>query len=191
MLTPVPDLKSEITYEGGATQIRIVKPKAGALLFLPVWLIAWAFGERFGYGELSKLLAKHEWSFEIIFMAVWMTFWTWGGIMATFAVLFTVFGDEFVEVSPVELRLRKKLAAFDRVRRFPLNEVGDLQFVAERQRGKRREEAHLTVRHRGKDIRFASGIDEAEGKRLVTLLSPVIPAAMVTADGDLTLLKLS
>ena len=109
-----------------------------AAAFLSLWLVGWVIGETFALGMLGMLLGslsgaiseQHlplsagEWlssgaaGFVILFLLVWVTFWTVGGIAAITQLLRTLAGADDISVHAGGIELVRRGGPFHRVRTF-------------------------------------------------------------------------
>ncbi len=89
---PVPGMRSTIEPSEGGYIVRIpIRRQVFAMLFLPVWLVGWSFGEVFAARQVlgSALpLAGNA------FLLVWLAGWTLGGAFAWSTFLWQVAGRE-------------------------------------------------------------------------------------------------
>jgi hypothetical protein len=97
------------------------------LLFLPVWLVGWFFGET---SALRELLASTQPLTSNGFLVFWLIAWTIGGAWAVFTFLWLSAGREMVRVSQGTLTLRQDLFGLGRDRDYDLREVRDLRVAA-------------------------------------------------------------
>jgi len=100
----------------------------GGALFLGVWLCFWALGESIVLGMLangaSALLTGHEFSgrprtIELGsalavggFFLVWVSFWTFGGVMAIAELLRLVSSEETLVIDPANVIIRRRRGPF-------------------------------------------------------------------------------
>jgi hypothetical protein len=91
-----------------------------AMLFLPIWLVGWVFGEVFAIGELIS--GKGPWGFLLF----WLAGWTVGGGFAIFVWLWMVAGRERLIVRPGVLAHRSELFSVQRNREYDLPQVRNL-----------------------------------------------------------------
>lgn len=118
--------KRAITYQeqGDSLEILIPTPKVFfMMIFLPVWLVGWAFGEY----TVARGLITGVGGNSKAFMVIWLLGWTAGGIFAAYAWLWGVAGKERVTISPISLSIKKDLFGKGRTRSFPITEVSDLR----------------------------------------------------------------
>jgi hypothetical protein len=106
--------------------------------FLLVWLTGWAFGEVFALGFLVVLVRSvfgsitgapwpipgGEWiaggaaGFVFLFLLVWVTLWTFGGIAAINELLRSLAGKDTVSVTLSGVELQRRAGPFRRTRAF-------------------------------------------------------------------------
>jgi hypothetical protein len=106
--------------------------------FLIVWLAGWALGEAFALGFLILLIRSvvgaavgvswpipaGDWiiggaaGFFLLFLLVWLTLWTVGGVLAIIKLVRSLAGEDRVSVLPASVDLMRRAGPFRRVRRF-------------------------------------------------------------------------
>ena len=94
-----------------------VKRNRFALLFLPVWLVGWAFGEAVAAANLIDGDVAPE---ARVFLMVWLAFWTLGGGAAVLAVLWMLAGRERITLGAAELGIRRELFGLGREKKYEL-----------------------------------------------------------------------
>ena len=128
------------------------------MIFLAVWMVGWLGGELFALGSLlsmfisglSRFAGWENLPFELmemeegggwfagIFLLVWLTFWTFGGIMAGRTLLWQLGGKEIVEVSRQGMKISKKFFGIGGVKEYLAREISDLRLaVADQESGSR------------------------------------------------------
>jgi hypothetical protein len=111
----------------------------GGALFLSVWLCFWALGESIVLGVLangvSVLVTGHEFSgrpraLELVpalavggFFVVWISFWTFGGVMAIAELLRLVSSEEALVIDPGSVIIRRRRGPFTTSRTIARAEV--------------------------------------------------------------------
>jgi hypothetical protein len=106
--------------------------------FLTVWLAGWALGETFALGFLIMLIRSvlasaagvslpvpgGDWiaggaaTAVFLFLVVWLTLWTFGGIAAATELFRNLAGEDLISVQPASLELIRRAGPFRRVRIF-------------------------------------------------------------------------
>lgn len=159
----------------------ILRP-TGLLRFLPAaflafWLCGWALGEIVVLVLLLGPVAGPllEAAREILpfsggripfpsgplplpvlaFLAVWLTFWTWGGISAAWELLRLLSGSDRYEVRPGSFTYRRVAGPFGRTRLF---RAGSVEAIVDRRR-----KSQLLAVVAGKEIRLSAGVPKELG----------------------------
>lgn len=100
------------------------------LLFLPVWLAGWAFGE---ITAIRTLMGAPEISNSPTptgFLALWLLFWTFAGVLVTAAFAWNAFGRETLEISGRALTIRQLVFGMGRTREYPLDQIRAFRVAA-------------------------------------------------------------
>ncbi|WP_242360308.1 MULTISPECIES: hypothetical protein [Anaeromyxobacter] len=118
------------TIPGGIRITVAVRKNWPMLLFLPVWLAGWAFGEITVIGTLAGAPEISNSPRPIGFLVVWLSAWTFGGALAIAAFLWNAFGRETLEISGRTLRIRQHALGIGRTREYPLDQVRALRVAA-------------------------------------------------------------
>jgi hypothetical protein len=104
--------------------------------FLTVWLVGWAIGEAVALSVIAVLIASTipalaglpistataKWfsagahSFVLLFLLIWLTLWTFGGIAAITRLLRDLAGEDRLHLLPAGLELTRRAGPFRRVR---------------------------------------------------------------------------
>jgi hypothetical protein len=116
--------------------------------FLSVWLAGWVVGESFAIGFLVMLFRAvlgaaagmnlpppgAEWAaggaaaFAIVFLLVWLTLWTFGGLAAITELLRSLAGEDLISVMPSGLTLVRRAGPFRRTYTFDRAAVRRIRF---------------------------------------------------------------
>ena len=112
-------------------------------VFLLVWLCGWALGEVFALGFLILLVGSvagsvlgaswpipgGDWiaggaaGFVFLFLLIWLTLWTFGGIAAITELLRSLAGEDLVSVQSSGVELARRAGPFRRVRTFERSRI--------------------------------------------------------------------
>jgi hypothetical protein len=143
------------------------------LLFLPVWLTGWAFGE---LSVARDLLSGDAAKGNRLFLGVWLTFWTVGGVCALATWVWTAFGREIVALPPGLLAVRLDVHGLGYTREFDRAQVRNLRVVRP-PRGPfvwrvgwdsgPNAEGTIAFDYGGTTKRFGVGLDEAEAALVI------------------------
>jgi hypothetical protein len=159
------------------------------MLFLPVWLAGWAFGEITVLRQL--LLGPHSGAPDL-FMLVWVTGWTLGGGFALATVAWLFAGRERVRVEQGTLTLEQVVGPVGRRRSYDLRQVTGLRAVA--QTSQELMAGNMTPFGFGRTgglafdygtstVRWGAGLDEAEARVVVERLGERGVSRVVRAVG--------
>lgn len=190
-LMPVPRLEPPIepTMGGGFVLTVPKRRPLFPILFLPVWLVGWAFGE---VTTLRQVLTGSSIDGSSLFTLVWLTGWTLGGAWALAMLLWLVAGRERVRVEQGTLTLEHLLGPFGRRRRYDLQQVTRLRSMP--QTGQDLMAANMTAFGFGttgalafdygtSTVRWGAGLDEAEARVVIHRLTQRGVARSTAAAG--------
>jgi len=147
------------------------------MLFLPVWLVGWTFGEVLAARALIPL-----WRTEnsgVMFLGAWLVAWTLGGGLALVSLLWMFAGREVIGLRPNLLQTRNDLWGFGRSKEYDLGHVRNLRVASQSWnpydwRGgwldPRIQSGSIAFDYGSQTIRIGSGIDEAEARAIVNQL---------------------
>ena len=82
-----------------------------AMLFLPVWLAGWFFGE---VHAIEQLASGEEIKDSVLFLSFWLTGWTIGGAIAIGLLLWMLFGQERIALTSTALSIRREILGIGR-----------------------------------------------------------------------------
>lgn len=163
----------ELEMVNGVEQIRIPAVRNWfVMLFLPVWLTAWAFGWVMAARQLLDQVDP--------FLIVWLTFWTVGGLYALAILLWQFIGAEIIRVSHGDLEISYRSPGFNKTWLYRGQEIDDLSPAGSPDFFHRYYGSlpHMTAKrwgavkftHGARTIHIAAGLDEAEGALIVEWL---------------------
>lgn len=179
-MTTLNNGKALITQNPGGLHISIPSRKTWFLIVGAIlWLCGWAFGLKSVLGVL--LTHGQGWEEGKLFVAVWLTLWTLGGISIIGMVLWGIFGkEEFFISQPngevifkkhiLGLGIRRKLMK-NQIKNFTFNEVPTNSLSLERRwsvwglgQGK------IKFDYGMKTFSMGLGLDDAEANYIIYLL---------------------
>jgi hypothetical protein len=143
------------------------------LIFLPVWLVGWAFG---WVGAASQLLSPATSGAPRLFLFVWLAAWTAGGAVAIWVCAWMFAGREVVTLRPHELVISRKALGLGRVKQYDLSHVANLRVAPESfnpfdfRSGMRFwgiGGGPIAFDYGASTFRFGASVDEAEANQLI------------------------
>lgn len=166
----------ESTAGGGFTLTLPKRRPVFMLLFLPVWLVGWAFGE---ITVLSDLLAGEAPSGTNLFQLAWLVGWTLGGAWALGTFAWLLAGRERIRVEQGTLTLEHVISGLGRRRAFALAHVRNLRSLP--QTGQELLMGNmaafgfgpvgaLAFDYGSSTVRWGAGLDEAEARVILERL---------------------
>jgi len=169
----------EIEQGLGGERIRIrARRNLFPLLFLPVWLAFWTVG---GVTAAAQFMRTGE-----AFLAIWLVAWAAGELGVAFALGWMLWGVELIGVTGGDLQIEQRLLGLTRSR---LYRGRDIRNLSASEAPPFRAQAQLQIPfltgnrwgavkfgYGGRTIRFAQGLDEAEGRLIVERLLRHLPA---------------
>ena len=166
----VPKGRASVSTEFDGLQIVIpARKRIFALLFLPVWLTGWAFGEVFA---IRTLRAPHL--HDSGFLAFWLLGWSLAGASVWLALLWNLAGREVLRFGSGVFAYRRAIGPFGYTKRYELSQVRDLRAVPEPTFGARKNMAswgmtggQIAFDYGSKTFNVGNGVEEAEAKDLV------------------------
>ncbi len=168
--------------KGDALQIRVpAKLRILVTAFVGFWLVGWAFGWITAAGSLFS-----ETGAVSIFLLAWLGAWTAGGIAALSFSLWTVAGEEWVEVTNQNTTLTRRIRGCKRqwvcetARMSPLRAVeneGPFPVNSRQRHGlwAARSEGALKFACGVHTIGFALNVDHAEASQALSLIRKRFP----------------
>lgn len=177
-----PSRRYQSTNRSGNLEITIPSTKRWFMIaFLAFWLIGWAFGEITAgimlVGGLITLLTQNgtdlsAFSFVGLFMLVWFTLWTIGGITAIYTLFWSLAGKEVIQVNLQGITIRKQIFGMGRSKEYLADYIKDLRISPPphnryRRRGFVFASGIIGFDYGAKTFRFGNGVDEAEAKLIL------------------------
>lgn len=86
----------------------LAKRDWGSLIFVPVWLIFWTFGEL----TAMKWVIHPGPSTPRAFISLWLVGWLLGEVLAIYSWLWAAFGKEIVTIKEGSLNVRRDVGEF-------------------------------------------------------------------------------
>jgi hypothetical protein len=175
MVIQPPGMKSKIENRDNQLLIEIPSQKIWfGMLFLPVWLVGWAFGE----WSAAKTVFSGD-NHSGLFLFVWLIGWTFGGAFALYSLVWMLVGKEKIVVDKDQLSIKRNVFGLGREKIYLINQVRELRASAAYAISQRNGmqawgfgTGLVAFDYGSSTVRFASSIDEAEAKNLVgTLLT--------------------
>jgi hypothetical protein len=155
-----------------------------ALLFLPVWLVGWGFGE---ISVIRQLLNPSN-TEPAAFLIVWLVAWTAGGAFALLTILWQLAGREIVSVTGMMLQVRRDVFGIGYNRRYDVSQVRFLRLapVPYNPRDLRSATAQwglsggpIAFDYGSRTVRVGAGLDEAEAR---VVLEKLVERAPMLAE---------
>jgi len=173
---PVPGMRSTVT--DGPEGLTIVMPSRRMLpfvVFLPIWLAGWAFGEFFAIRTLVTGTDTGGGPGSM-FLAIWLTGWTIGGLFAVLIWSWMMFGHERLVVGSGRFVHSYELFGLSRPREYDVQAIRGLHASANPLasspmgspfRAYGIGSGAITFDYGAKTVSMGAGLDEAEGKMIV------------------------
>ena len=182
-MTRVDPGKSRVTVSEEAGALRFVIP-AGRhwfmTLFLPFWLLGWAWGE---VTVLSKLIEGGTGA-PTVFLWSWLGAWTVGGLWTIYTLAWNAVGRELVVVDGSTFVLRREILGVGRSKEFDCAQVRGLrasrETVSYGSEGGWVRTRNLAFDYGARTCRFGEGLDEAEAQQLVEMVKQRYPVLTAT-----------
>jgi hypothetical protein len=134
--------------------------------WITLFLVVWLTGWTYGGLSIGSHLLRH---FEF-FDFVWMCFWVVAECAACYFLLRMLGGSDVIEATVTEFALRKQTFGVGLENTYLVSEMRDLRFQPEVGGGRSRRASRITFDYGAKTIRFGEGIDEAEAAQLISLV---------------------
>jgi hypothetical protein len=157
--------RSSLIDSGVGLEIRIPAARSWfTLLFLPVWLVGWAWGWWSAFENLFLRPVAH--ADGSIFLMVWMVGWTIGGLAALVTLLWMLAGHEVVRAETGALRIRKEIFGIGFTRTFDITQVKLMRYAPPPPSRWGFLGGHIAFDYGMKTYRLGQGIDEPEARQI-------------------------
>lgn len=172
-------VRHRVEVVDGIEQLRIpMRRQWFVILFLPIWLTGWAFGEVSAAGQLTQ-------SFDL-FIAAWLIGWTIAGLFAATTLIAQLFGTQTLRVVQRDLEVRMGVGPLRRTWRYRGDAIEHLMAWTPETGlyGMRGMQRPLWLRPRTGAVKFDYGaesiflapeLDEPEGRVVVDWLARRLP----------------
>jgi hypothetical protein len=145
------------------------------ILFLLLWLGGWSVGE---YFALNEIFSGGGMSEGDMFLLVWVTFWTLGGLAAWWFVLWQMFGVEQLFITGGALVHEVGLWWLRRRRIFPLESVSGFEDASARPKmGQQFTNGAIAFEVEGREHRFGIGMNSEEAEASLAAIKRHLPQA--------------
>jgi hypothetical protein len=179
--------KATIKETQNTLEIRIPSAKNWmALIFLPIWLCGW------GFGLVSVLKATFSGQIVVaepgsnfppaLFVLIWLTLWTAGGLFAGYIWWRMAFGAETLKIGATSISMGRSMSWFERERSFDAQHIWRLRTVPipafsifENRANLWWGSPSLAFDYGSRTVRFGAGIDEAEAYQILELVQKKFP----------------
>ena len=150
---------------------------AGTSVFLAAWVIAWLSSEVLGPTRFFPAETSPE-----TIAIVWYLLWTPGGLLAIYALLWSLVGWEHIHVEPASLSLKRSIFGLGRVRIYDAARVRDLRLYSRTAAVNFRKPAlvgggRLAFNYGASVVRFVDNVTDAEAETLLARIRAVLKPA--------------
>lgn len=154
------------------------------VLFLGFWLTGWAAGEIIVGGMLVRgvlaMLRGQAPDFGVgagmLFMLIWLAFWTFGGAFALVTWLWNLAGKETVLIDGEALTIYKTVLGLGPAKRYDAAYVDRLRVAEESGDSQGPWSGGLAFDYGGKTVRFGAGLTPAEARDVLARIADRFPA---------------
>lgn len=153
--------------------------------------------------EGVRISIPSKWSAIIVFLGVWLTFWTIGGMSAarslqrhfnlflcfwlvgwmvgelavTYAILYVIGGKEVIFANSETLRCKTQIFGLGLAKSYVVREMRNLRFQPATGAGKSRRASRIAFDYGAKTITFGADLDEVEAVALIARIRQRCPIA--------------
>lgn len=154
------------------------------ILFLGFWLMGWAAGEIIVGGMLLRgVLAMVRGQTPdlgegagMLFMVLWLAFWTFGGAFALVTWLWNLAGKETVLIDGEALTIYRTVFGVGTAKRYAAAYVDRLRVAEESGDAQGPWSGGLAFDYDGKTVRFGAGLAPAEAREVLARIADRFPA---------------
>jgi len=150
-----------------------------------------------------RISIPSKWSAVVVFLGVWLTFWTIGGASAarslqrhfnlflcfwlagwtagelavTYAILYVIGGSEVISANSETLTCRTQIFGLGWARSYLVREMRNLRFQPASGAGRSRRASRIAFDYGAKTVGFGADLDEAEAVALISRIRQRCPIA--------------
>lgn len=171
--------RAKIFKNGNDLEVQIPTRKNWfVIIFLSAWMGGWFMGETFA---ITTLFFGDTPLFANAFLLFWLAGWTVGGIFCITILLWSIAGQEIIKIENGVIEIGKQIFSLKRSKKYHINEVRHLSINPtsdndmwgmgyQRNLFGLRGGGVLKFDYGLKTLKFAGGIDEAEGRLMIETL---------------------
>jgi hypothetical protein len=152
------------------------------IVFLLLWLGGWSAGEYFALYEIFSGGGMSEGG---MFLIVWVTFWTLGGIAAWWIVLWQMFGVEQLFITSGAVVREVGLWRLRRRRVYPLHRVSGFKLASGPRMGGPFTNGAIAFTAEGTERRFGIGMSDKEARSALAAIRRHMPRGNAASGGNL------
>lgn len=141
-----------------------------------------------------RIVIPSKWNWSVLFLLVWISFWTWGGIFAVrgllrhfnlflciwliawlfgelsagYAILYAIGGREVVVANSETLTWRKQIFGLGLAKCYLVREMRNLRFQRAGSASNRRIPSRIVFDYGAGTVGFAADLDESEAEQLIS-----------------------
>lgn len=183
MFVKPPGPRHTTTEQADGVVIRIPSKRNIFIIgFLTLWLCGWLAGEV--GAPIGLFTAARNDPGAVAFMVVWLCLWTVGGAFTIYTWLWQIKGCEVVTVSPTALSIKREIFGYGRTRQYDPVEIRQLRVAPLTYnpfdfRGSMAfwgvGGGALAFDYGFKTFRFGAGVDEAEARIILQIITDRLP----------------
>jgi len=171
--------KAKIKEISGGYKIEILASRNWfVIVFMTIWLCGWAFGWISAFGFLISSFGDVPVGVNL-FILFWLVLWTSGGVHVIKTLVWMIFGKEIITIESGRLRIERDGDLLSKKKQYDLQIAKSFEVNAPPAFSYFNKSTHagffkhakigtLQFDYGLKTIRFGIGIDEAEGKFLLS-----------------------
>jgi len=171
--------RAKIFKNGNNLEVQIpTKKNWFVIIFLTAWMGGWFIGETFA---ITTLFFGDTPFFANAFLLFWLTGWTVGGLFCITILLWSIAGQEIIKIENGIIEISKQIFSLKRSKKYHIDEVRHLTINPtsdndmwgmgyQRNLFGLKGGGVLKFDYGLKTLKFAGGIDEAEGRLMIETL---------------------
>ena len=168
--------RAKIFKSGNTIQIQIPTKKNWFLIvFLTAWMGGWFVGETFA---ITAIFLKDTPLFANAFLLFWLAGWTVGGLFCITILLWSIAGQEIIKIEDGVIEIGQQVFSLTKSKKYHISDVRHLSINPTYDNDVWGYQRNLFGFKGGvlkfdyglKTLKFAGGIDEAEGRLIIETL---------------------